>query len=348
MTLSLSLSADVITSLYLKQGHNNNLFADSYGISDFYNTIGGEVALYPSSFAQITINGDYNVYYTNTDLSNFNGGASFTLIPTSDSSKLSLILSGSAGKRNFGELYNIYNNNSLNGDLYLIYKFSNRLSFKTSGYYSYVGYDNADEVTDEYFGFSAGLNLTFLKNNSLDFETFIYQKKYNSDLIDLSGNSSQTYDFIDYKVRYSRPLGERWGTSLNYTFHNLKSYDAYTISGYTIDYLSPWNSLWNGHSASLSLKHYLKNQSILELSAGYTDKEYVSSFDYTDIDNNFVESFQRNDQVTQIDLKYYKSFYLENSMITPVLSVGYTQNSSSLALYDYNSFNIALASTFSF
>lgn len=341
-------SADVLTSFYLQQGHNNNLFGDSYGIGDYYSSIGGEVKLYPNSFTEFSFRGDYNLYYSITDLSNLNGQADFTLIPTGDSSNLSLILSGSASKKSYGTLYNLYNNNNISGDMYLIYQASKRVSFKTSGYYSYIGYDNADEVTDKYFGFSGGANLNFLKNNTLDFEAFVYQKRFNSDTIEGTNGSETKYDFTDYKIRYSRPFGDRWGGSLNYTYHNLGSYSDYSISGYTIDYLSPWASLWNGPALSMTLKHYLKNQSILELFASYTDKEYVRSFDYTDIDNTIIESFQRSDQMSFVELKYYKNFVFDNYMISPVLTLSLTENSSSLALYDYNTFNISLASTFSF
>ena len=47
LLLSPKADADIITSLTLNEGYNSNIFNDSNKISDFYNTAGGGISIYP-------------------------------------------------------------------------------------------------------------------------------------------------------------------------------------------------------------------------------------------------------------------------------------------------------------
>ena len=89
-----SSNGEIETSFNLGGGYNGNLFNDSLATEDSYSTFGGHINFYPSSSVQVSGFGQYSVYKTNNELSNIFGGGSIKIIPTGESSPVSVILSG--------------------------------------------------------------------------------------------------------------------------------------------------------------------------------------------------------------------------------------------------------------
>ena len=103
-----SSSAEVVTEAIIGGGYQGNLFNDSNSIGDQYATFGTDLEYYPSASVQFSGTARYNAFATYGDLSNLAGEASITIIPTSESSVLTLALGGNLSMRKFGTIYELY------------------------------------------------------------------------------------------------------------------------------------------------------------------------------------------------------------------------------------------------
>lgn len=342
-------SADIITSVRFNSGYSNNIFADSVKTNDVHNTISGKLAVYPNSFTELSLSAGYTHYYQVRDLSNLDGSVSLTLIPTPETSPFTLTAHGAVSKRAFGTVFELYDTEQLQANLTAQYQLAPNASIRSTAYYTNTDYPNSDNVSDRYAGVSGGLNITLLQNNSFDIETIFYRKTYSAAYLDNIPNESNEFDFIDYKLRYSRPIGQRIGLNLTYRYHNLQSHNNFTITGYSIDYLSPWSSLWNGHALSAGMKYIMKSLIIMELSGQYADKQYVSTYETDPVGNgNNYTLNTRADQYSELSVKFSKTVLTETMICKPSVIVSYINNSSTNSLYDYDAVGLMFVASISF
>lgn len=341
-------NTDVLSTLELYSGYHSNIFYDSMQVDDIYHMIGGHVSVYPDPSTEILFSGSYSYYMDNRDLSNLSGRISLSYMPTDEFQSLSLLLQTGLYGKYYGTLFEIYNQNGIEGNALFQYGLSNTLRLKSSSYVSYISYPNSYGVSDLYYGVSGGFNWTFLKTNALDFETYLYRRSYTEKELRRHGESRDDFDFLEYNLRYSRPLSKAIGLSLSTLYRDLKNNTEFNISGYTIDNLSPWASLWDGYIFTANLKSYLPKQYTLELSASYNDKEYVKNIDYTDSTISNTETYLRTDQNRSVELKLYKTILTEKSIITPTLQLLYINNSSNMSYYGSETISVNLSTSISF
>ena len=160
----------------------------------------------------------------------------------------------------YGTDFSSYNNAVISGSGSWSYQLSQNLLSTLGGGAKSVKYTNTTSVMDQMYYYFGGLNATLLTNNSFYFEAAFYQKEFTTDD---SFNSSNSY--LDLFMRFSRPIGNSVGLNISYLNRNLESADEAYMPGFTIDYLSPWSTLWGGDELSFSLKKIFRNQFILIL-----------------------------------------------------------------------------------
>ena len=338
-------SAEVVTTVSLGGGYQGNLFNDSLSIGESYSSIGGDIKLYPSNSVQITGEGTYNAFSSTKDLSNFLGGTSVMFIPTSETSALSVMFTGQLSYRGFGILYELYNRSSAGASGAFGYRLLTSLQIQSRVSYSGTNYLKSDYGSNRGFEVAGGFNLTPYGSNSLAFEVGYSRFTYDLAKYEESGNSnssqrvttnSQAYTSTGLSLRYSRPLGERTGISMSFGHRLSQLDDALAITGYSIDYLSPWGELWDGSSISANVKHFFPGQVTVEINGAIYDKAFV---DVIESDSLLAESFllkSRQDDLATTSITISKAITVgENNLLTPGLNLGYTHSQSTLDEYDY-------------
>ncbi len=323
--------SDTMTSLSIDGGYSSNLFNDSFAISDSYTTLSSDLLTYPSEMLELNAFGDLKLYSQTSGLSNFLGGVSVTFIPTSALMKSQLYFNSSVSMLRYGTDFSSYNNAIISGSGSWSYQLSQKLLSTLGGGAKSVNYTNTTSVTDKMYYFFGGLNATLLTNNSFYFEAAFYQKDFTTDD---SFNSANSY--LDLFMRFSRPIGNSVGLNISYLNRNLETEDEAYMPGFTIDYLSPWSTLWGGDEISISLKKIFRNQFIMTLGASYSEKAYIDQLESDLGEIPVFTIFSRSDKSNVYSIHIEKSFNSERSIIAPRLSVSFIENSSDIDLYDYD------------
>lgn len=339
--LSPFVFSDTMVSLVAEEGYSSNIFNDSFSVSDSYTTFRSDLLMYPTEMMEINLYGDYNMYSQTRGLSNLIGGVSITLIPTNETMKSQIFLNGSASFVNYGTEFNYYNNTVVSGSGSWNYQLFQNLISKVGVGASSVRYTNTSSVTDQIFYAFGGFNTTVFSQNSIDIETAYYNKKFNTDD---SFNSDNSY--VDLSFRYSRPIGSSLGMQAFYLKRLLETEDGTYMDGFTIDYLSPWSTLWDGEDVGLSLKKILPKQFVMSLGASYSEKSYI---DQREIDEFEVTSYNSRDDISKLfSIQLEKKYFKESSLIIPRFTISYLENSSSMDLYNFDkiSFNGAISLNF--
>ncbi len=229
-----NLTAEVDTEVSVGSGYQDNLFNDSNSTGDSYASIGVGLKYYPASFAELAGDFQYSGYSNYSDLSNLTGGLSYTVIPTAESSPLSVALSGGLSARRFGSQYELYDNigGSVGADFG--YRLSSRLFLNASGSYTNRSYTNSDYGSNSGVDISGGVNITVLGSNSLAFRMEYARQVFDQPLV-IAGEAglelgvdqvkSEALEVTGASFRYSRPLGERTGAnfSIGYRRFHLES-----------------------------------------------------------------------------------------------------------------------------
>ncbi|MBU0984264.1 MAG: hypothetical protein KKA42_10375 [candidate division Zixibacteria bacterium] len=339
------IQAGVVAEAIAGGGYQENLFNDSSSIGDKYASFGTNVKYYPSSSVQLAGAAQYNAYATYGDLSNLAAEASATVIPTPASSALTLALRGRLALRKFGAGYQLYDQLGSTAGANLSYRLTSRLHLQSSTSYGWSSYTNADYGSSRNIDASAGIHATLPGANAVAVRFDFARQTFDQPKSTEEGNghvhladekNAETFDVTGLLVRFSRPLSARTGINLSYGQRQLHVDNDLTVLSYTIDYLSPWADLWEGISLSGTIKHFFPGQWITEFSAAYFDKDFVDVAEPDDDTGDTYWQDSRRDKLTALSLTVSKPVTMSNSRtITPSLSLGYRNNQSSSAFFNY-------------
>ena len=214
-------------------------------------------------------------------------------------------------------------------------------------------YNNATSGDYDGFDLFAGLNTTLPGNNSLNLESgYNYRKYQNYSSNNTSGNGNQNFD-IDSKfnviylsARISRPLGPKTGLSINYTESSFIGNNDPIVYGFSIDYLTPWASLWDGRSVTVKLKNFSIPNVILEGGVQYTQKYFVAMLEESATEEDYILT-NRDDKRANLFLNIEIPFTTgKGKLIKPSILIEYLDNSSNLDLYDYSYLNLSAGINF--
>lgn len=336
--------AEINTTFSISGGYQGNLFNDSLSVADSYTSFNSSIRYYPSGLIEIAAYGVYNAYASINDLSHIKSGASVTLIPTSDTSPLSLIFSGAVSQRSFGELFDPYDRNIFSGAAAIGYHIRPALMLKSQASYLAVSYVNSDFGSQDGFDISGSINFTPIGSNAFEIDINFAKNSYEQASLGLESPqnrqflTTENYSTVNYSLRYSRPLGNRTGVNMTFIKRQLDRTNTFAIPGYSIDYLSPWADLWEGSSISATAKHYFPRQISLEIGAIFSMKSYADVMEYSETESNTYQISSRDDNYLSIRFSFSKSITMSpNSILLPALEIGYIHNNSTSDLFDYDS-----------
>lgn len=353
--------AEVVPEVTFSGGYTDNLFNDSSSADDFYTAVSPLFKIYPSAEAEITFGGTYTFYHDSTDLSNLYGSAGITIIPDLDESPLNLMLSASIKGRDYGDLFQPYNSWSAEAGVVSSFKISPQALFRTGVSAGTTDYTNSVNGDNEGFGFFGGINLTPYGSNSLNLEAgFDYQRYVTGlDTVQISGGRrpsssisgvKSSFQSVSYSVRYSRPLGDRVGMNTFFVGSEFVKQVDSLIYGFSINYLSPWSSLWEGWTWGTNFKAYPGRDFILESGVGYADKNFIENLESIVVGDS-TETFtqERSDQRVSLYLNIQRPFRAGSGLlIRPSVQISWVDNSSNVELFDYSYVDISAGLSFKF
>ena len=339
------LLAEVFTSLSLQEGYNSNIYYNSTEKSSSVTSFSSDLIFYPSDAVELSIFGDYIFYPSANELSNYLLGGSFTFIPTDDYSKSKITIYTTGSTLRYQDIFEIYSNNYAGASCSWQYSLTPAITISSGVSANYFDYPNTEAVTDFNYSFFGGFNVTFLKNNALNFDISYLEQEFSYNTFDTIGSfqrlrpveNKDTFSSTDYSVRFSRPLDIRTGFNCSYQKRSFDANQEFTYTGFELDYLSPVASLWNGDMYSAGLKRFLPFQIIGNLKMTYTEKTYTQ-----------ISDFKRVDIRRSADINLQKTYLSENRMIIPQLQVRYLSQSSTFNLYDYSLIDLSLSATLMF
>lgn len=347
-----SLKAEMVTEAVIGSAYQDNIFSDSNSTGDMYTSFGLGMKYYPSASTQITAAGSYNAFAKYSDLSNLSGDLSVMIIPTAERSRLALALAGGLSLRDFGEQYERYNQAEATVGADLTYRLTPSVRLLTAVSWLTNSYENSDYGSHEIVDVAAGINLTVAGRNSLALRVDYSNRTYDQMSLESAGGNgmrtqdshyTERFDILGAGARFSRPLTERTGVNFSAGHQWLQVDNGYAVPGYTIDYLSPWRDLWEGYSFSAGLKHFFPNQITGEITAAYSDREFVDVIELQDADSETFRREARYDQLTSFSMSAAKSFALKSGpVVSPTVFMTYRKNKSSAGFYDYEDLSVSL------
>jgi hypothetical protein len=362
----------------LSSGSTSNLFSENGAQYCQFRGMSIDLDYSLFSFAQVNLAGEYTYYRQVSDLSNIRYAGGITLIPTSDSSRINLFLTGNVRDRRYRDVATdsgAVNANEFTGREYdamigVGYNLARSVQLRTSLSFSSLGYDIEGVNDKETVDAAIGGNITLLNRFSLDVElgysTGRYQyidpiKVWPSGIISSRSTiiPGEQYDILleaDLKSVYFSPrvsttLGKKVGISLTYLVRNFQDHDeTQTVYGYSSGWLSPWNTSYDGQAAVLNLKTYLVPRLIVSVDAGYWDKDYLRVAEYEtwrsgpllregvnlDLAGDRTDYRSRTAITLQMPLVHSAGYFLE-----PSLTFDYTDNRSTVPVYDYTNFSVS-------
>ena len=282
--------ADIGMELQLAQNFTDNLLLDSAELKDSYSTSTAIIHYYPFSQFEVNLTGEYTYYSDLVDLGNVMLGAGVTFIPTSPKSKYTVYLSANYASRNYRELFDVYNTADIDIIGSLSYQLSSRAQLRGGVSLNKTEFVNSEQGDKESLNVFTGLNITPFGSNSIDLETgwsfadytFIDYESiwgYPQRLIELDGNLTSFY----FSPRFSRPLGRRAGISMTYTYSNFLGDEDPVVYSFSSGLLSPWASVFEGNSITVSLKCFPLRKLIFEAGYGFWDKKYLRTLYLVDV-----------------------------------------------------------------
>lgn len=366
---SVSAAIDYNLEANLNGGYTDNLFKDSSDRKDTYSIGNISLNIYPFPIGEINFTGEYTYYGDLFELSNFRYSGGITIIPTGDSSKTSLYINANFDGRKYRQesldlTTTDFNSKDLVSLISLGREISPAFRLRTGFSFKMTGFEN-DEVKDKFiYEFFMGGNTALFGSNSLDLEAGYRFGNY--DYVDSSTGGirrlepNEPYSYLtDGRIksfyispRFSRPLGGKTGLSI--TFSNRSFIDPdkeAVVFGHSTGLLSPWSSDYEGQAVLLNIKSYFVPKLIINAGAGYWNKTYLNTLeDELVVDPFFggtvnilstVYSEERNDEQT----RFYLSIQLpiptrSGFFIEPSLQIDYTNNTSSIEVYDYSNVSI--------
>jgi hypothetical protein len=346
--------ADVRFEFGLNGGYTNNLFFDASDVLDRHTTGTAAVKYYPLSRLELNLSGHNSVYGEIPELSSRMGKIGFVAFPLSQDSKFAVSLSGSYDGTRYHDDLASFDNNNFNGRLAVGYRFRPALAGRIGGTIqttSYLVSESGDKRSAEVF---AGLNATILGNNCLDVE-FGYgvadYKKIDQSLeflpIGPYGEEPEkalrdaTLRSIYLSPRFSRPLGSKTGVNLTLLYRNFQNADGAMVLGSSTGLLSPWSSVWEGNSVTLTVKTYLIKALTVSAGAGYWSKTYLKTLEQEDYPWRSEWGTGREDIQKRVYLQVLRPIVVwREALLQPKIQVDYTHNNSTNELFNFSGFSI--------
>lgn len=356
----------------LNGGYTGNLIKDSSNREESYSTPGVSLNVFPISALQVSLKSEYTYYSKLYSFSNFLLSGGVTLIPTPESSRLKVYLTGNTAKRRYREQNLDVSSTDVNSTDYnalvsIGYQLNPAIRFRSGLSFQSIDYSGPEIPDKNTYELFAGTNLTLFDDNAVDLEVGYSFGKY-SYLDGVSLGTSFPYVGIDtgaeYRVltegdirslyispRISRSLGHRTGFSLTYSYRwFIDKDDSAIVYGLSTGVVSPWNSSWEGHALSVSIKTFVVPNMILTLGGAYLDKSYLRTLDSPRIPNlSTFYTFERHDYQRRIFLgiRFPMGSRL-GRVIEPSVRIDYTSNSSAIVVYDYTDFSISTGLRYKF
>ena len=374
ITAAASVSAGSFynAELNLNGGSTSNLYKNQDDSSDVYSTINGTLNLFPTSFVEFNLLTDYTIYKNNSSLSNLKYGGGFTVLPLKDSSKFTILLTtnyqGYSYKDALTTNSSEFTDKGINGIFSLGYEFYENFHIRTGFNYTQTGYateEVSDKKTNEIFG---GINFSVFGSHAFDIEGGYSFEKYDYlpdvkeqyiiigndtlasfiNIYPIDSSNAYSSDIEDdlnsfyLSARYSRPLGNKTGLSITYSYRKFQEIkDSTFILGNSTGYLSPWVKSFEGSSIQAKIKTYMIPQFIITGGFGYWDKSHLRTLEsYLGVVST-VNAADRADDMH----RYFLTIQLpivtaSGRFFEPTLNIEFTNNNSSISNYDYTDFTI--------
>lgn len=254
------------------------------------------------------------------------------------------------------------------------YDLTPSVQLRTSLAYKSMGYDIEGVLDKKTYDAAIGGNASIFNHFSLDIELGYSTGKYQyiwpeypfgDTVLPRAQIDSAQYDILlidDLKSIYFSPrlstfIGNKLGISLTYMVRNFQDHDENsTIYGYSSGFLSPWNNKYEGQGVVLNLKSYMVPRLVMTVTAGYWDKNYIRVVEYGTWWNqprfgppmlrfgvNLLETahdrsdYRSRTSVTfKVPLTHSSGYFLE-----PTVTFDYTDNKSTIPVYNYNDFSVS-------
>lgn len=363
----------------LNSVNTDNLFNDSTNAKDFYSSIRSTANIYPIKNSELNVFAEYTNYGKNPNLSNITYGSGLTFLPLSDSSNFSLLFTGSFQKYSYKEALTTNSTEFVKQDISALagfgYDVSKSIHLRTGVSWKSTGYASDDVPDKKLTEIFSGLNFTIFGSNSIDIESGYTYEKYNylpefkplmfivgTDTIytdpmiyaintdeDAYGNQKDAdLNAFYFSTRFSRPLGKKTGLSLIYYYRDFNDIkDSTLVLGYSTGYLSPWVSSYDGFSIQGKLKTYLIPKTITTFGYGYWDKNHLRVVERHDGIVSTVNTQGRADSMRKLFLTIQFPIVLPSGrFVEPVLNVEFTNNNSTVDVYNYDDFTVSTGLTF--
>jgi hypothetical protein len=376
-TPALALKLDVEGSL--GESSTSNLFSDSTGQNDAYSSLSLDLGYYPLDLARVKLISEYTAYGANVRLNNLLYGAGITVLPLSDESPFSVYLEANYRDREYidnrrdtaaisanefsGREYDLLL--ALGYDLTDLFQLRLGYSRKSFGY----GIEGVnDRETDEFY---LGSNFSLFERLGIDFELGYSAGKYQHiDTIVVAPNGDplprrsitpgDQYDILleddlnssYFSARLSSPLGRKTGLVLTWSRRQFVDRDeAAIIYGYSTGYLSPWVNRYAGDAVLASLKTYVVPRVIVTVDVGYWSRDHIKVVEREFRANRFGQIIPtinllyaqtRSDHRRRINITLQMPLTHEREpFIEPSLHLGYTDNNSTVRVYEYVDFSVS-------
>jgi hypothetical protein len=344
--------ADVRFEFGLNGGYTNNLFFDSSDVLDRHTTGTAAIKYYPLSWLEMNLSGDMSVYGEIPGLSSHLGRIGVTALPLGQEHKLAVSASGGYDGRRYHKDLGSYDNNNFNARLAVGYRFRPALAGRIGGTIqttSYLASESGDKRSAEVF---TGVNATVLGNNSLDVE-FGYgaadYKKIDRSLQFLpigpygfepeKALRSATLRSIYVSPRFSRPLGAKTGMNLTFLYRNFQNTGDALVFGSSVGLLSPWSSVWEGKSVTLTVKSYLIKTLTVSTGVGYWSKTYLQMLEQKDYP--WIRGTGRDDIQKRVFLQVLRPITVwREGLLQPRIQVDYTHNNSTNEMFNFSGLSI--------
>ncbi|UCC44035.1 MAG: hypothetical protein JSU65_13130 [Candidatus Zixiibacteriota bacterium] len=382
----LSAYGDVRFEFGMLGGYTGNLLKDSSQLSDSYVSRRVSIDLYPVSMARINLLGENAGYRDVSALGSLLYGGGVTLIPTGDSSRISLYLAATAMARDFRGSDSAFRTGEFNSSDYtatasLGYQVSQSMSLRLGYTYRSIGYSHEEVRSKIDHDIIAGVNLSFLGANSLDLEggytqgnldyLWAWQTIPGIDTLLPRGRikADSAYAWLDegelnsvyVSPRFSRPLGDRTGLSVALSHRSFTNRDPEAlIYGYSTGYLSPWVQSYEGNALLVTMKSYLIPRLIVSGGFGYWDRSFLDVIEAkprvdpgtgdTALIVTALNNIQKRNDDRRQAFVYFQLPLPPQSGFTAeaTLRLEYTSNSSSVVVYDYTDFSATAGVRFRF
>lgn len=380
MKLSLTLIAVVLLAtgaraidnvdfeLNLSGNRTSNLVDDSSETYDGYFINAAKLNLYPFPFAEVNVKGEYSHYNRTEAIRNYMLGAGFSVIPYGNTAGTAVQLSFDFETRDYKSDSLSFNTTddwtittAIGHQLRPTTHLRGGVKFKKK---HYSGSDVDDKNTFEIY---SGANFSMFGSSSLDIEAgivtgnvvYVDAVEYPgtrpskaipggteyADSVVSEGNFSSLY----LSPRYSFQIGSRTGASLA-LFHKWFAGvpDNAAIYGFSVT-TSPWAGEYEGNGGTLMLKTYLIPHFILKGGFGYFDRTYLDHLEGVGpahVVSVPLSLMPRKDEQYKAYVAVQLPFTDRRGLfVEPQVQLEYTENSSSIPVYDYTDFTISLGLT---